>query len=186
MTAGPRIVVIGDTSVGKTCLINRIVNHSFSAITAPTTGTAFFALNPDHPDHKEIQLWDTAGMERYRALNKVFYREAVGALIIFDLTSYPSFESLDSWLQEFVANARPNPCVVICGNKLDMADARQVNDEEIMQFCADHNSLNFFETSAKSGEGVDRMMKCLLDLLPKEACAVQTTVLTPPEEKKCC
>jgi small GTP-binding protein len=179
-------VVIGDTSVGKTCLINRIVNGSFTPITAPTTGTAFFALHADHPDQKEIQLWDTAGMERYRALNKVFYREAVGAIIVFDLTSYPSFEDLDSWLREFMANARPNPSIVICGNKLDLADERQVEDEEIMHFCADHNALNCFETSAKSGEGVERMMKCLLDLLPKEACAVQTTVLSVQEEEKGC
>jgi small GTP-binding protein len=188
MTNSPRIVVIGSASVGKTCLINRIVECKFSSVTAPTTGTAFYAYRPEHPDHPEIQLWDTAGMERYRSLNKVFYREAVGAILVFDLTSYSSFQDLDSWLREFIANARSNPCIVLCGNKSDLQDEREVQENEIVSFCADHDSLNFFETSAQTGDGVSRMMKCLLDLLPKEAFAIQTTVLSPeePKEKGCC
>jgi small GTP-binding protein len=126
-------------------------------------------------------------MERYRSLNKVFYREAVGAILVFDLTSYTSFQELDSWLNEFIANAKPNPCVVLCGNKLDLGDQREVEEDEIKAFCQEHNSLNFFQTSAQTGEGVDRMMKCLLDLLPKEANVVQTTVIDAAEpEKGCC
>jgi small GTP-binding protein len=186
MSSAPRVVVIGSVSVGKTCLIHRIVSGTFRAPTAPTTGTAFFAYCTDDPNHSEVQLWDTAGMDRYRSLNKVFYREAIAAILVFDLTSYASFQDLDSWLQEFIANAKPNPSVVLCGNKVDLADAREVQEDDIFTFCSEHNSLNFFEVSAQTGEGIARMIKCLLDLLPKEQFAVQTTVLEPPQESHCC
>jgi small GTP-binding protein len=155
-------------------------------MTPPTTGTTFFQYKTDHPDHPEIQLWDTAGMERYRTLNNVFYRGAVAAILVFDLTSYQSFTELDSWLKEFTTNARPNSCVVLCANKLDLADARQVDSDEIISFCKDHDDLNYFETSACTGEGVDTMVKALLQILPKEEAVVETLSLVVEEKQQCC
>jgi small GTP-binding protein len=155
-------------------------------MTSPTTGTTFFQYKTDNPDHPEIQLWDTAGMERYRALNNVFYREAVAAVLVFDLTSYPSFTELDSWLKEFTTCARPNSCVVLCANKLDLTDARQVDTDEIISFCKDHDDLNYFETSAYTGEGVATMVKALLQILPKEEAAVETVPIIVEEKEHCC
>jgi small GTP-binding protein len=188
MASVPRIVVIGNTSVGKTSLITRIVQSEFIENTSPTTGTAFYAYRPKNPDHPEIQLWDTAGMERYRSLNKVFYREAIGAFLVFDLTNYASFQDLDSWIREFIANAKPNPCIVLCGNKSDLVNERNVADDEIVAFCSDHNALNFYEVSAKTGEGTETAMSCLLELLPTEKFTIETTVLVLPEQSQesCC
>jgi small GTP-binding protein len=185
-SSGPRVVVVGSASVGKTSLINRIVESRFTPITAPTTGTTFFQYNTGHPDHPEIQLWDTAGMERYRSLNNVFYREAVAAILVFDLTSYQSFSELESWLKEFTTCARPNSSVVLCANKLDLADAREVDADEIISWCKDHDDLNCFETSACTGEGVDTMVKALLQILPKEDAAVETVVIPVDEKFTCC
>jgi len=182
----PRVVVIGSASVGKTSLINRIVSSTFSP-TTPTTGTAFFQYKGEAHGDREIQIWDTAGMERYRSVNNVFYREAVAALLVFDLSCYTSFEDLEPWLQEFIANARPNASVLLCGNKCDRAAEREVEDDEIVTFCRGHGDLNFFEVSALSGEGVDTMMKALFEMLPKEENPVEISDLNPePSGSKCC
>jgi small GTP-binding protein len=155
-------------------------------MTSPTTGTTFFEYKTEHPDHPEIQFWDTAGMERYRSLNNVFYREAVAAILVFDLTSYQSFTEIDSWLKEVTTCARPNSCVVLCANKLDLADAREVDADEIISFCKDHDDLNYFETSACTGEGVDTMVEALLQIIPKEKAAIETVSLPVQEKQTCC
>jgi small GTP-binding protein len=182
----PRVVVIGTAAVGKTALINRIIHSRFEAITAPTTGTAFFEYKSEHPVHPEIQLWDTAGMERYRSVNSVFYREAIGAILTFDLTSIQSFTELESWLDEFTTHAQPNSTVVLCGNKCDLADQVEVEPDEIRTFCDTHQ-LQFFQTSACTGEGVPELMNGLLNAIPAAQAPTSTEILVPQEVKgKCC
>ena len=181
----PRIVVIGTAAVGKTALIGRIVENKFESKTAPTTGTAFNEYNTNDPEKPVIQIWDTAGMERYRSLNRVFYQEAIGALLCFDLTSFHSFEDVDSWLKEFVTEAPPNPIVILVGTKSDLHDNIEVEPEEIQQY-AKANHLQYYATSALTGEGVDEMMKALIHLIPKVDATVTTNVLVPQEEKKKC
>lgn len=181
---GSRIVLIGSTSVGKTSLITRIVEHKFDQFTTPTTGTSFFPYTTGNPDHPTVQLWDTAGMERYRALNRVFFREAVGAILVFDLTNYQSFEELNSWLNEFITESPPNSVVVLAGNKSDLSEKIAVTDEEIEAFQNEHQ-LKYFQTSAATGENVDDMLHFLLSILPKTT--VETTALEPPDnEGGCC
>jgi small GTP-binding protein len=104
-------------------------------------------------------------MERYRSINSVFYREAVGAILVFDLTCLQSFKEVDSWLNEFITNAQPNPAVVLCGNKCDIGDEWEVEPHEIKNF-TDANDLTFFQTSAYTGEGVREMLNGLLRLIP--------------------
>ncbi|OHT07295.1 putative Ras-related protein Rab-4A [Tritrichomonas foetus] len=181
---GPRIVLIGSTSVGKTSLINRITEKKFEPFTTPTTGTAFFQYHTKDPDHPQIQIWDTAGMERYRSLNRIFYHEAVGAILVFDLTNYRTFEELESWLNEFITEAPPNPSIVLVGNKCDLSDVIEVEQDEIQVFAKDHE-LRYFSTSAFSGEGVDDMLQALLSMIPKTT-TVETTNLEEPEQSKCC
>jgi small GTP-binding protein len=185
---GPRIVFIGSAAVGKTTLIMRVLESRYVEQLAPTPCATFYRCKCTHAAHPEVQLWDTGGMERYRSVNQVFYRDAVGALLVFDLTSHVSFEEIDSWLQEFITNARPNPSVVLCGNKKDLIDERDVEDNEITSFCRARGNLSFFETSAVTGEGVDLALMTLLDLIPVDEHPVQTAVLLPeaPKEKKCC
>jgi small GTP-binding protein len=185
----PRVLVIGSLSVGKTSLIHRILNSCFDEQISPTTATTFFSYKSRHPIHPEIHIWDTAGMERYRCLNNIFYREAVAAILVFDLTSRITFEELDQWLSEFVANARPNPSLLLCGNKSDLSDEREVETHEIDAFCRGHRYIHFFEISARTGDGVDRAMQCLLELLPHEEHVVFTGAVPLSEsndEANCC
>lgn len=184
-SVNPRIVVIGSAAVGKTTLIARVVENKFESKTAPTTGTAFNEFHTKDPEKPVIQIWDTAGMERYRALNKVFYQEAIGALLCFDLTSFRSFQEVDSWLKEFITEAQPNPIVILIGTKADLHDNIEVEPEEIQQY-ASTNNLQYFATSALTGEGVDEMLKALIQLVPKVDANVTTNQLIPQEEKKKC
>jgi small GTP-binding protein len=182
----PRVVVIGTAAVGKTALINRIIHSRFDTITQPTTGTAFYEYKSDHPVHPEVQHWDTAGKERYRSVNSVFYREAIAAILTFDLTSFQSFQELESWLNEFITNAQPNPTVVLCGNKCDLGDQLEVEPDDIRQFC-DAHQLSFFQTSACTGEGVAELMAGLLNGIPALQAPTSTQILVPENEKgKCC
>jgi small GTP-binding protein len=173
MSVAPRVVVIGSASVGKTSLVNRIIADEFVP-TTPTTGIAFFRYKFDSPDESEIQLWDSAGMERYRSVNKVFYREAIAAILVFDLSNHLSFEELDGWYREFVSRARPNALVVLCAGKSDLVEEREVLEDEIRNFCQAHDNIPYFETSALTGDGVGTMMKSLTAMLPDEENAVQT------------
>jgi small GTP-binding protein len=182
-SSAPAVAVIGSPSVGKTSLVNRIVGNKFLSITAPTTGASFHVYHPPL-DSPEIQLWDTPGMDRYREQNSPFYREAIGAIIVFDLTSYSSFKELGNWVSEFTGAARANPAIVICGNKGDLQDAREVENEEIIAFCDVHNGIPYFEVSAYTGEGISQMMNCILEMVPTDA-AVETRGAVESNERRC-
>jgi small GTP-binding protein len=180
--SGPRvppIVVIGSPCVGKTSLVNRLTQGKFTSITAPTTGTAIHLYHASG-EVPELQLWDTPGMDRYRRETTEFYTEAVGAILVFDLSSFTSFQELDSWLDEFMASSRPNPAIVICGNKADLQDSREVEDDEIVAFCNSHNNLPYFEVSACTGDGLTQMMHSIAELIPPEA-PIETSAATLSE-----
>ncbi|OHT08609.1 Ras-related protein Rab-5B [Tritrichomonas foetus] len=183
--SGPRIVFVGSASAGKTSLICRIVENKFEPMTTPTTGTAFFQYHTNDPEKPVVQIWDTAGMERYRSLNRIFYHEAIAAILVFDFTNYQTFEDLESWHNEFLTEAQPNPSIVLVGNKCDLVDDYQVEPEEIQNF-ADSHGLQFFSTSALTGEGVEEMFQALIKMLPKAEAAVETNILVPETKKKCC
>jgi small GTP-binding protein len=181
----PRVVVIGSTSVGKTSLINQIISSRFDLLTAPTTGTAFHLYKSDHPIHPEVELWDTAGMERFWSVNTSFYREAAGAILVFDLTSYASFEEMGSWLREFIAHAPANPAIVLCGNKCDLGGSMEVDEDAVRIFCQDHH-LSYYQTSALSGNGVSEMMCALLSQIPMSQVAVSTAQAVGSEKSWTC
>jgi small GTP-binding protein len=179
----PPVALICSSSVGKTSLVNRITGNRFLSITAPTTGAAFHVCRPI-ADFPEVQLWDTPGMDRYRSQNAAFYREAIGAIIVFDLTSYSSFRELETWVSEFIGAARPNPAVVICGNKADLQDSREVENDEIVAFCNIHNGIPYFEVSAYTGEGISQMMSSILRMIPTDL-VVGTGAASRTAERRC-
>ncbi|KAH0793601.1 small GTP-binding protein [Histomonas meleagridis] len=179
---GTHIIFIGSTSVGKTTLISRIVEGKFEE-TQPTTGAAFFSFHTTNENHPIVEIWDTAGMERYRSLNKAFYKEAAAAILVFDLTNYQSFKDLESWFDEFTAEAPQGAVLILVGNKCEMQDEIEVEQDEIKVFATDHK-VNYFAVSAKTGEGVQQMFDQLLTLVPKRN-DVETR-LVEEEKKKCC
>jgi small GTP-binding protein len=189
--------MIGDSLVGKTSIVDRICADKWANDTPATVSTAFYMLRrPDNAD-AAIQIWDTAGAERYRALNSVYYHNASGGILVFDLTARRSFDSLDSWLTEFTGLAQPGATVVIVGNKLDLyvkGDESCVRPEEGKRW-AKQRGLMYFSTSAYLGTGLKELVNYLMTAIPQRQITYSSNsihldgdVSRPPAEKKssCC
>jgi len=155
-----KVILLGDSGVGKTALIVRYVNQNFSSQYKATIGADFFTKEIQ-VDGKLVtfQIWDTAGQERFQSLGTSFYRGADVCMLVFDVTIPKSFESLDNWRNEFLIQAQiPNhetyPFIVL-GNKIDQSDQRAVNSKTVQNWCANHNDYHYFETSAKDSTNVE-------------------------------
>lgn len=149
------MVVIGDTGVGKSCLLLQFVDRRFSAVHDLTIGVDFGSRIIDLGQERvKLQIWDTAGQESFRSIARSYYRDAAGALLVFDVTRRESFNHLARWLQETRQFANPNISITLVGNKADMAIRRAVQAPEAEAFAAE-NGLMYIEASAKTGDGVD-------------------------------
>ena len=149
-----RIVIIGDTSVGKTSILNQLIDQTFQEYEQTTVG-ANYQLYVEEIDGKkvEIQIWDTAGQEKFKSLGPIYYRNARGAAVVFDVTNRNTFDHLSEWINAFTEVAGTDTSIFIVANQIDKIDKRQVDSDEIKSW-ADSNAYRVFETSAKTGEGV--------------------------------
>jgi len=156
-----KVIILGDSGVGKTSLMNQYVNKKFTNQYKATIG-ADFLTKEVVIDGKLVtmQIWDTAGQERFQSLGVAFYRGADCCVMVFDLTNPKSFESLDSWRDEFLIQVSPydqdNFPFVVIGNKLDAEGQRKVGSSRASTWCKSKNNIPFFETSAKNSIGVDQ------------------------------
>jgi len=149
------MVVIGDTGVGKSCLLLQFVDRRFSAVHDLTIGVDFGSKIVDiGGEQLKLQIWDTAGQESFRSIARSYYRDAAGALLVFDVTRRDTFVHVSRWLQEARQFSHPNICITLVGNKTDMANKRIVQRSEAEAF-ANENGLRYVEASAKSAAGVD-------------------------------
>merc|ERR1712159_86131 len=144
-----KVVLIGDSGVGKSNLLSRFTRNEFNLESKSTIGVEF-ATQTIPIDKKNIkaQIWDTAGQERYRAITSAYYRGAVGALLVYDITKEVTFEDVKTmWLEELKANADDNIIIMLVGNKKDLNHLRAVSTEDGRKF-AEQSKLSFMETSA--------------------------------------
>lgn len=149
------MVVIGDTGVGKSCLLLQFVDRRFSSVHDLTIGVDFGSRIVDLNGEKlKLQIWDTAGQESFRSIARSYYRDAAGALLVFDVTRRETFGHLSRWLEEARQFASPDLCITLVGNKADVVNKRVIDRAEGQAF-ADENGLDYVEASAKSAEGVD-------------------------------
>ncbi|KAG3097003.1 Ras-related protein [Phytophthora idaei] len=157
-----KIVLIGDSGVGKSNLLSRFTRNEFNLESKSTIGVEF-ATKSIVAEGKTIkaQIWDTAGQERYRAITSAYYRGAVGALLVYDITKHGTFENVERWLKELRDHADANTVIMLVGNKSDLRHLRAVSTEEAMAF-AEKNSLAFIETSALEATGVDTAFQRIL------------------------
>ncbi|CCE62978.1 hypothetical protein TPHA_0D03430 [Tetrapisispora phaffii CBS 4417] len=157
-----KIVLIGDSGVGKSNLLSRFTTNDFNLESKSTIGVEF-ATRTIEVENKKIkaQIWDTAGQERYRAITSAYYRGAVGALIVYDISKQSSYENCNHWLTELRENADDNVAVGLIGNKSDLSHLRAVPTEEAKNF-AQENQLLFTETSALNSENVDQAFRELI------------------------
>jgi len=157
-----KVVVIGDSGVGKSNLITRFTQDRFTKDSKPTIGVEFGAKSIEH-DGITIkgQIWDTAGQERFRAISAAYYRGANGALIVYDITNPESFQNLNKWFKE-IENQGENGCFnILIGNKCDLQHLRAVDTEEARKFAEKHN-VSFLETSAANNTNVELAFTTLL------------------------
>ncbi|KAK9714527.1 hypothetical protein RND81_06G101200 [Saponaria officinalis] len=150
-----KVVLIGDSGVGKSNLLSRFTRNEFSLESKSTIGVEF-ATRSLNVDGKVIkaQIWDTAGQERYRAITSAYYRGAVGALLVYDVTRHATFENTERWLKELRDHTDPNIVVMLIGNKSDLRHLVAVQMEDGKTF-AEKESLYFMETSALEAVNVD-------------------------------
>ena len=165
-----KYVVIGDSGCGKTNIVTRFSTNEFYEASRPTIGVDFFQKDLTIPwkdgkkDEVRIQIWDSAGQERFRGVVSTHYKRAAGILLVYDITNQSSFLSLEKWLQEIQAQSEPDVEIILIGNKKDLASDRQVKFEEALDFANKHR-LKFFETSAK--ENKDRNIDLMFEELTK-------------------
>ncbi|CAG5867058.1 unnamed protein product [Menidia menidia] len=206
-----KLLALGDSGVGKTTFLYRYTDNKFNPKFITTVGIdfrekrvtgllglqyqAYTAANPNGTTAGKtfkvhLQLWDTAGQERFRSLTTAFFRDAMGFLLMFDLTSQQSFLNVRNWMSQLQANAYcENPDIVLVGNKADLADQREVQEKQAKELADKYGQVYFshtgfrvipyFETSAATGADVDKAVITLLDLVMKR---MEQCVDKPPAE----
>mmetsp|Transcript_1744 Transcript_1744/g.4121 ORF Transcript_1744/g.4121 Transcript_1744/m.4121 type:complete len:215 (+) Transcript_1744:137-781(+) len=202
-----KVVLIGDSGVGKSNLLSRFTRNEFNLESKSTIGVEF-ATRSIQAEGKIIkaQIWDTAGQERYRAITSAYYRGAVGALLVYDISKKPTFENVERWLKELKDHADSNIVIMLVGNKCDLKHLRAVQTDEGSAFSATHG-LSFIETSALDSTNVNEAFTKILTEIYRivgskkmenkgpgggfQATGTETiTIRNPSEEapssKKCC
>ena len=161
-----QILLIGDSLVGKTCLIQRYANGIFKEDYITTVGLDYYTKQEMINNlNVSVKLWDTAGQERFKALTPSFFRNAEGVVIAYDVTNSESFDNLKFWISSIKTNLFEKNIfipIIVIGNKIDLEDMRDISKDVASAF-AKENNFKYFETSAKTGEGVDEAFRDLVN-----------------------
>ncbi|KAJ1379879.1 Small GTPase superfamily [Sesbania bispinosa] len=157
-----KVVLIGDSAVGKSQILARFARNEFSLDSKSTIGVEF-QTRTLVVDHKTVkaQIWDTAGQERYRAVTSAYYRGAVGAMLVYDITKRQTFDHIPRWLEELRSHADKNIVIILIGNKCDLENQRDVPTEDAKEF-AEKEGLFFLETSALEATNVETAFMTVL------------------------
>jgi len=178
-----KLLTLGDSGVGKTSFLVQYTDGMFQSQFITTVGIDFrekrITYKHNYNDPKKnrtskihLQLWDTAGQERFRSLTTAFYRDAMGFVLMFDLSNEQSFLNCRNWLHELEQHAYiERPDIVLCGNKSDLSERRVVAEERARSFASDHG-LPYFETSAATGQNIDVAVSCLIELIMRRMEAI--------------
>ncbi|XP_043819992.1 ras-related protein Rab-13 [Dromiciops gliroides] len=165
-----KLLLIGDSGVGKTCLIIRFAEDNFNSTYISTIGIDFKIRTVDIEGKKiKLQVWDTAGQERFKTITTAYYRGAMGIILVYDITDEKSFENIQNWMKSIKENASAGVERLLLGNKCDMEVKRKVQREQAEKLAREHG-IRFFETSAKSSLNVDEAFSSLArDILLKSS-----------------
>ncbi|RAL42382.1 unnamed protein product [Cuscuta campestris] len=172
-----KIVLIGDSGVGKSNILSRFTRNEFCLESKSTIGVEF-ATRTLQVEGKTVkaQIWDTAGQERYRAITSAYYRGAVGALLVYDITKKQTFDNVQRWLRELRDHADSNIVIMMAGNKSDLNHLRAVSEED-GQALAEKEGLSFLETSALEAYNVEKAFQTILletyHIISKKALAAE-------------
>ena len=157
MSVPPKIVLLGESGVGKTCIIKQFVEGSFDEGTLSSLTNQFVIKTLEFPGGKSLTLhvWDTAGQEKYRSLAKIYYKDAKAVILVYDITDEKSFNEIKNyWYEQVKESGASNPILGVAANKSDIYDERKVNDEDGKGFAKQIGAV-FSATSAKTSEGIN-------------------------------
>ena len=196
-----KMVLIGDSSVGKTNILSKYLKGTFDESSKATVGVEFGTKNIKINDKKiKIQIWDTAGQERYRSITSAYYRGAKGAFIVYDITRQDTFDNIDKWVKDLKTNGDKNTVIMLIGNKSDLEDKRVIQKEQGIKK-SEEFKIAFFETSALNGENITKAFDELIEQIYQNNCLdveenedveidkgvnLEEHKNDNPEEKKCC
>ncbi|KAF8228647.1 ras-domain-containing protein [Tricholoma matsutake] len=181
-----KVVLIGDSGVGKSNLLSRFTRNEFNLESKSTIGVEF-ATRSINVDGKTVkaQIWDTAGQERYRAITSAYYRGAVGALLVYDIAKHATYVNVTRWLKELRDHADSNIVIMLVGNKSDLKHLRAVPTDEAKAFSTE-NGLSFIETSALDASNVESAFQTILTdiyrIVSSKSLESSSTNIEPPKE----
>ncbi|CAL1568825.1 unnamed protein product [Knipowitschia caucasica] len=157
-----KIILIGDSNVGKTCVVQNFKSGVFSERQQNTIGVDFTVRTLDIEGKRvKMQVWDTAGQERFRTITQSYYRSAHAALIVYDITRRCTFDSVQHWIKEVELYGATNVVMALIGNKCDLEEERQVRFQEACALAKDKGMLAALETSAKESQNVDEAFRMI-------------------------
>ena len=163
-----KVVLVGDSFVGKTNIMSKYLKDEFHEDSKATVGVEFGSKQFTIEGHSiKAQIWDTAGQERYKAITSAYYKGAKGAFVVYDITRKSSFESIDKWVNDLTAAADKKITIIVIGNKSDLEDQRQVPKEKGEEKAA-KLEVAFLETSAFSGENLEKAFELMMNEIYKK------------------
>ena len=180
-----KVVLLGEAGVGKTSIISRYVNNTFSDVLMSTTGASFAIKKLEiDPEHKiKFQIWDTAGQERFRSLAKIFYQNAAVAVLVYDITRRDSFQKLkDFWVKELKENAPSDIILAVAANKSDNYEFEVVSLKEGKELAQEINAI-FKSTSAMLSHGIEDLFKLIGEKFINPSLYINEPTITKKEEE---
>jgi len=191
-----KLVLLGDSAVGKSSLVLRFVRGQFFEYQESTIGAAFLTQTVALNDTTvKFEIWDTAGQERYHSLAPMYYRGAAAAIVVYDITNRDTFMRAKQWVKELQRQGNPNIVIALSGNKSDLNSKRKVEPEEAESYAND-NGIFFMETSAKTATNVNELFVAIARKLPKntpqprpgggQGIVNVTQGAAPAEKRGCC
>ena len=164
-----KILIVGDSTVGKTNFIKKYVENKFNESYFASTGIDLITTSIKIEGKSfKIQIWDTAGQEKYRAMTKNLFLKTQGIVIIFDISNETSFINLKSWMNDIKEECSADIPMILVGNKLDLEDKRVIDKERAMEF-AKNEKLEYIETSSKSGENINKALSLIIEKIYQRA-----------------
>ena len=158
-----KIVLIGDSNVGKTNILSKYLQNEFNPDSKATVGVDFGSKTININNNViKAQIWDTAGTEKYRSITNAYYKGAKGAFVVYDISRKASFNNIDKWLFDLKNNGDENINIIIIGNKIDLENQREVTTEE-GEKKAIINKASFIETSAKNGDNIEKAFNLMIE-----------------------
>jgi small GTP-binding protein len=167
-----KVVLLGDTSVGKSCIVWRLVRDDFYDFQEPTIGSAFTTY---HINNIRLDIWDTAGQERYKSIAPMYYRSAKIAIVVYDVTNKDSLPGAKHWIRELQTKGPTDIIIAIVGNKMDREKEREITTDEVREY-AEEQEILFMETSAKKDINIKELFKEI---------AAKITIKEEPDNTQC-